>query len=117
MKNSLLKFKFISHQFSTQTFSKFKQVSNKVNVSSPSRLPIEEEKEVTHSLEKIPPKKGEYYPLPIINSKHIALEQGYYDAFEREPVSAYYTMKVKDVLYHVFNAARMVKIIYHHNSH
>jgi hypothetical protein len=108
MKYSLSKFKIISRTFATQTFSKFKQVSNKINVSPISKVPAEQEKEVTHSLEKTPPKKGEYYPLPIINSKLIALEQGYYDAFDREPVSAYYTMKVKDVLYHVFNAARIV---------
>jgi hypothetical protein len=111
MKYSLLKFKIISRQFSNQTFTKFKQVSNKINVTPPSKLPQVkgEEKEVTHSIEKTAPPKGEYYPLPIINSKLIALEQGYYHAFDRESVSSHYTIKVKDVLYHVFNAARIVK--------
>jgi len=109
MKYSLLKFKTISRSFATQTFSKFKQVSQKVKVTPPSNLPYVEEKETTHSIETVPPKKGQIYPLPVINSKLIALEQGYYSAFERESVSAYYTMKVKDVLYHVFNAARVVK--------
>jgi hypothetical protein len=111
MKYSLLKLKSISRSFATQNFSKFKHVSQKVNVTPPSIIPIVEEPEKTHSLDKVGPKKGEIYPLPVINSKLIALEQGYYGAFERESVSAYYTIKVKDVLYHVFNAARVVKIL------
>ena len=108
MKYSLLKFNTISRSFATQ--SKFKYVSQKVNVPAPSLLPIVDEPEKTHSIEKTGPKKGEIYPLPVINSKLIALQQGYYDAFDRDSTSAYYTMKVKDVVYHVFNAARIVNI-------
>jgi hypothetical protein len=59
-----------------------------------------------------PPKPGEYYPLPIISSKGLAMQTGRDEIYDREPVSAYYTMKIKDVLYHVFNAARMVIYIY-----
>jgi len=110
MKYSLLKFNTISRSFATLNVSKFKQVSQKVNIPAPSLFTNVEEPEKTHSIEKTAPKQGEIYPLPVINSKLIALQQGYYDAFEREPTSAYYTMKVKDVVYHVFNAARIVNI-------
>jgi hypothetical protein len=111
MKNSLLKFKILSRSFVTQ-LNKFKQVSQKVKITPPSKISIQEDPEKTHSIEKIPPKKGEIYPLPVINSKLIALQQGYYDAFDRESVSAFYSIKVKDVMYHVFNAARIVKIYF-----
>jgi hypothetical protein len=33
------------------------------------------------------------------------------EATKRDPVSAYYSVKVKDKLYHIFNAARIVRVI------
>jgi len=42
-------------------------------------------------------------------SKYWALSMGYNEAFKRDSVSAYYSIKVKDTMFHVFNAARIVK--------
>lgn len=42
-------------------------------------------------------------------SKSWALSMGYEDAFKRDAVSSYYSIKVKDTMFHVFNAARYVK--------
>lgn len=112
MKYSLLKLNLFSRQFASEfkvNANKFKDISGKVKVTPPS-IPKDYVEEEKYGLDKTPPKKGEVYPLPVINSKLIALEQGYYDAFKREPVSAYYSIKVKDKLYHVFNAARIVSL-------
>jgi hypothetical protein len=43
-------------------------------------------------------------------SKSWALAMGYNDAFKRDSLSAYYSIKVNDTIFHVFNAARIVKI-------
>ena len=58
---------------------------------------------------KAGPEKGEYNTLPTIPYKSWALSIGYNDAFKRDPVSFYYSIKVKDTYFHVFNAARVVK--------
>ena len=58
---------------------------------------------------KTPPPKGEYYPLDYPDSKAMAISKGkVHEATTRDPVSAYYSIKVKDTVYHVFNAARIV---------
>ena len=49
--------------------------------------------------------------LPTIPSKTWALGMGYNEAFIRQPVSASYSIKIKDTMYHVFNAARIVNKI------
>jgi hypothetical protein len=55
------------------------------------------------------PPKGEFYPLDYTPSKGLAIEHGkIHEATTRDPVSAYYSIKVKDTLYHIFNAARIV---------
>jgi hypothetical protein len=95
----------ILRNFSTTT--KFKTISQKVNIPTPNPKTIQREIE-TYGRDKVAPKAGEYYPLPVLNSKNIALTQGYYEAFVREPLSSYYVIKIKDVMYHVFNAARIV---------
>ncbi len=44
-------------------------------------------------------------------SKGLAMSMGLlHEATKRDPVSAYYSVKIKDTLYHVFNAARIVII-------
>ena len=108
MKYSLLKYKIFSKPFaSTLKINKVADVSQKVKIS-PIKIPDDLYQPEKHGRETTPPKEGQIYPLPVINSKLIALEQGYLKAFERDPVSAYYSMKVRDKLYHVFNASRIV---------
>jgi hypothetical protein len=106
MKYSLQK--LIFRNFATSNINKFKTVSSKVDIKM-GKTPSDYLAKETHGLDKVPPKPGEIYPLPVVNSKLIALTHGYDEAFDREPVSAYYSIKVKDTLYHVFNAARIVK--------
>ncbi len=43
-------------------------------------------------------------------SKNWALSMGYEDAFKRDSISAFYSIKVRDTYFHVFNAARIVNI-------
>ena len=108
MKISLFKYNFISKTFSTTLkINKYKNVSENLRLSAP-KVPDDYIQDETHGVDKTPPKEGEIYHLPTINSKLVALEQGYIKAFDRDPVSSYYSMKVKDVNYHVFNAARIV---------
>lgn len=40
------------------------------------------------------------------------MEMGMNNFYERDPISAYYSVKVKDILYHVFNASRVVCLRY-----
>lgn len=95
--------------FSTygKSINKFKNVSSKININPPS-IPKDIYSEDKELEDKTPPKPGEYYPLEEINSKGLAMQLGRDEMYNRDPVSAYYTLKIKDTMYHVFNAARMV---------
>jgi hypothetical protein len=58
------------------------------------------------------PPAGQYYPVDWMPSKGLAISQGKInEATTRDPVSAYYSIKVNDTVYHVFNAARTVTIL------
>jgi hypothetical protein len=110
MRNSLIKFNLISRSFANEIRSKtnkYKKLSEKIEIPIQT-LPKDLKPEEKFGIDKVAPKPGEIYPLPVPNSKLIALEEGYYDAFKRDPVSSYYSIKVKDKLFHVFNAARYV---------
>jgi hypothetical protein len=117
-KFSLLKHKFSYNTnfsiFPVKTFTlkinKYADVSSQVKVA-PIKIPSDFFQEEKHGRDNTPPKEGEIYPIPLIESKLLALEQGYIKAWDREPVSAFYTMKVKGKNYHVFNAARIVRKI------
>jgi hypothetical protein len=110
MKYTLLKYNLISKPFTSGLkINKFGDVASSVKINA-IKIPSDFHQQDTHGRDKTPPKEGEIYPLPVVNSKLLALEHGYIKAFERDPVSAYYSMKVKDKMYHVFNAARIVRI-------
>ena len=111
MQFSLFKSKLLGRNFtSVIRANKYKNIGESIKMQSP-KLPEDFFQEEKHGQDNTAPKPGEIYHLPTINSKLLALEGGYLKAFEREPVSAYYSMKVKDTMYHVFNAARIVKKI------
>jgi large subunit ribosomal protein L13 len=106
MKYSILKSKIITRCFSTSLkINKFADISKKPSIT-PIKIPDDLVVPEKYGLDTTPPKPGEIYHLPYVNSKLIALEMGYKEAFNRDPVSSYYSMKIKDKLYHVFNAAR-----------
>ncbi len=106
MKYSLFKQKIFSKQFVTNL--KINNNFSKVKLD-PIKIPDDFNLPEKHgSLQTEGPKPGENFTIPYINSKLIALEGGYLKAFERDPVSAYYSMKIGDRMYHVFNAARIV---------
>jgi hypothetical protein len=117
-KFSLLKYKFsYNTNFSifpkksfTLKINKFADVSSQVKVA-PIKIPSDFYQEEKHGRDNTPPKAGEIYPIPLVESKLLALEQGYLKVWDRDPVSAFYTMKVKGKNYHVFNAARIVRKI------
>jgi hypothetical protein len=47
--------------------------------------------------------------MDYIPSRGLAIDKGkIHEATTRDPVSAYYSVKVKDTVYHVFNSARVV---------
>lgn len=106
MKYSLFKQKIFFRNFSTKL--KINKDFSKVKLD-PIKYPEDYNQEENHGgVVKEGPKPGQSYTLPYINSKFMALEYGFLDAFNREPVSAYYSMKIGDKMYHVFNAARIV---------
>ena len=109
MKFGLLKYKLLSRPFSTNL--KIDTNFSKVKLD-PIKIPQDFHAPDKHGgLLTEPPRPGETYNVPYINSKLLALELGYTKAFERDPVSAYYSMKVGNQMYHVFNAARIVSIL------
>jgi hypothetical protein len=100
-------FKVLRRHFVRKAVNKFEGAS-KVNVNV-GNVFHEEEPEYKYGLIKKPPPKGEYYEIDHIPSKGLAIQTGkIHEATSRDPVSAYYSIKVKDTLYHVFNSARIV---------
>ena len=56
-------------------------------------------------------RKGDpYLPLDWVSSKALAMQLGKDAMWDRKPLSAWYSIKVKDITYHVFNSARIVSI-------
>ncbi len=88
------------------SLNKFKKLSETVKIQNPS-IPKDITQEEKFALDKHGPKPGETLPLPVLDSKGMALQMGIYEAFDRDPVSSYYSVKINDKLYHVFNAARI----------
>lgn len=109
MKNFYLN--VIRRNFSS--FNKFKNISSNI-VIPPEKIITRTDKEysVNFGEEKTPPKEGQFHTLPVLPSKGMAMQLGFDEIYNRESVSAFYSVKLKDTIYHVFNAARVVRILY-----
>jgi hypothetical protein len=90
--------------------NKYKDISAKV-VIPPRKAPKDEYASDKYAEDKVGPPKGEYYTLPVFPNKGLAMLTKNTGMFKRDPVSSFYSFKVKDTCFHVFNASRYVRLI------
>jgi hypothetical protein len=102
-------FKILKKHFSIKKGINNFEGASKVDVNVGNVFVKSEEPYKFGKIKKLPP-PGTFYELDWIPSKGMAITYGkIHEATTRDPISAYYSIKVKDVLYHVFNSARIVR--------